>query len=183
MKKNKNTNLSRNKFKKGVSVIIGYVIIVSFVIVLGVVIYSWMKSYVPRAELACPDGVSIFIEDYQCNSEELILNLKNIGTFSVGGYFIRATTSPGQKVATLDLSRNITDELAKLSPTGIRFGGIGDFGNTFIPDKIEVDVYDLNGIDSIYSIEIIPLRKQEDNNRVRLVSCKDAKIKEIIVCS
>ncbi|MFH1503615.1 MAG: archaellin/type IV pilin N-terminal domain-containing protein [Candidatus Diapherotrites archaeon] len=170
------------KFKKGVSVIIGYVILVSFVIVLGIIVYSWMKTYVPRAELECPDGISLFIEDYKCSSEQLNLTLRNIGTFSIGGYFIRATTSPEQEIAKLDLSRNITKETAKLYPIGIRFGEITSTGNSLGPDENEIDIYNLTGGDRIYSLEIIPVRWQEENNKRRLVSCKDAKIKETIEC-
>jgi len=49
------------------------------------------------------------------------------------------------------------------------------------PNEDEREVYnitDMNG--EIYSIEILPIRWQIEKNKIKLVSCKDAKIKEII---
>ncbi|MFH1503614.1 MAG: hypothetical protein ABIE36_03070 [Candidatus Diapherotrites archaeon] len=174
--------LSQIKFKKGVSVIIGYVILVSFVIVLGIIVYSWMKTYVPTEEINCPDGLSMFIKNYECSSGELNLYLKNNGKFNIGGYFIYATDSPEQELATIDISRNITEETAKLYPTGIRLGKSTDTGNSLAPNEEETEKFDISGIEAIYSVEILPIRWQEENNKRRLVSCKDAKIKETIFC-
>jgi hypothetical protein len=172
-----------NKKKKGISVIIGYVLLVSFAIILGVLIYSWMKSYVPRGELECPDGISMFVENYECASNQLTLNFVNTGKFSIGGYFIRAKTFAEQEIATLDISRNITDSVSKLYPTGVKFGPVAGSQNTLNPNTNETEVYNLTGFYPIYAVEITPVRWQEEDNKMRLVSCSDAKIKEIIDCS
>jgi hypothetical protein len=174
---------SRAKPKKGMSVIIGYVLLVTFAIILGVIVFQWMKSYVPKPELTCPDGVSIFIKDYSCNSNILILDLENNGKFDVGGYFIYGTDSPTEELATIDLSKNNTDSNARLKPLGIKFGNFILPGNTLVPDKDETDKYNITGISNLYSIEILPLRWQKENNRNVLVSCTDAKIKEVIKCN
>ncbi len=168
--------------KKGVSVIIGYVLLITFVTVLGILIYNWMKTYVPSDELDCPEGISLFVQDYACSSNELNISLINTGRFSLGGYFIRATTSPTQQIATLDLSRNITENLAKLYPTGVRFGIIGS-ENSLGPDEEELDKYDLTNLGVIYSVEITPIRWQVEKGKKRLVSCKNVKVKEIIKCN
>jgi hypothetical protein len=169
------------KSKKAVSVIVGYVLLVTFSVILGVIVYQWMKTYVPQEDLNCPDGVSIFIADYNCSADILTLHLKNNGKFNIGGYFIYATDSQDEELATIDLSKNNTNASSILS-TGVKFGNIGT-DNSLKPDDEETDTYNLTKIGKIYSIEILPIRWQKEKNRNLLVSCKDAKIKESIECS
>ena len=54
--------------KKGVSVIIGYVLLIAFAILISAGVYAWLKTYVPREPLNCPDGVSIFVKEAGFNS-------------------------------------------------------------------------------------------------------------------
>lgn len=168
------------KKKKGVSPLIGYVLLVSFVIVLGVIIYNWMRTYVPSESLECPEGASLFIKSYECNGSVLNLTLKNNGKFNIGGYFIYATTSPNQTLATRDISFYLADNLSRLSPTGVKF--TGDM-NSLKPNQEEIENYDFTGTDfSIYSVEIIPIRWQKERRINRIVSCSEEKIKEVISC-
>jgi len=168
------------KSKKAVSVIIGYVLLVSFGIVIGVIVFQWMKTYVPQDDLNCPDGVSIFIESYACSLNSLNITLRNNGKFDIGGYFIYATDSPEEELATIDLSKNNTDNSSKVGLV-IKLGTPTP-KNAFEANDEETDKYDITGIEDIYSIEVLPIRWQTEKNRVTLVSCKDAKIKEIIEC-
>jgi hypothetical protein len=178
-------SMLKTKKKKGISVIIGYVLLVSFAVVLGVLIYSWMKGMNPGAgvHLECPDEISIFVKSYDCSSDQLTLDLMNNGRFSIGGYFIRATTNPNQEIATLDISRNITEPQARLFPTGIKFGGIAGPQNSLSTGDIEIEQFDLAGNYPIYSIQITPIRWQEEENKELLVTCAEAKITEKIKCS
>jgi hypothetical protein len=169
------------KSKKAVSVIVGYVLLVTFAVVLGVIVYQWMKTYVPQEDLNCPDGVSIFIEDYNCSSNILTLHFKNNGKFNIGGYFIHATDSPDEELATIDLSKDNTDNSSILR-SGIKFGNIG-IDNSLKPNDEETDIYNIASIGHIYSIEILPIRWQKEKNINTLVSCKDTKIKETIECN
>ena len=169
------------KSKKGISVIIGYVLLITFAVVIGAIIYQWMKTYVPQEELNCPDGASIFIEDYSYDcASNLTLYLKNNGKFDLGGYIIYATNSPGIDVATIDLSQNNTNKSLILQPTGIKFNEIEN--NSLNSGEIKREEYNLAGIGKIYSIEILPIRWQVEKNKKILTNCKDAKIREIIQC-
>jgi hypothetical protein len=160
---------------------IGYILLVTFVIVLGVVMYNWMKTYIPQEDLNCPDGTSLFVQDYSCNSNSLNLTLKNNGKFNVGGYFIYATTSPEQKLATRDLSFYITENYSKLSPNGVKLTGDT---NSLKPNQVELDNFDLSSVaETIYAIEIIPIRWQKDGRISRIVSCKDSKVRENLICN
>ena len=175
-RKNKQNIIFKNS-RKGVSVIIGYVLLVTFAIVMGGIVYQWMKTYIPKDTLECDEGVSIFLKDYSCNDLELSLTLKNNGRFNVAGYFIHATTDPSQELAVIDLSQEITGGGNKVGNV-IRFG-LGD-ENSMKPNDEKTSIFQLTN--EIYSIEIIPVRFQVEDNKKRLVSCGTSKIKEEITC-
>ena len=90
---------------------IGYVLLITFAVIMGAIIYQWMKTYVPKDSLDCPDDVSVFIKDIACEGSagnfQLSLTLKNSGMFNIAGYFIHAANETGQELATIDLSQYI----------------------------------------------------------------------------
>jgi len=174
-----------DKSKKGVSVIVGYVILISFAIVIGIIVYQWMKTYIPEEDITCPDGVSVFIEnyDYNLNSNMLTLNIKNNGKFDIGGYFIYATDDPDELLATVDLSKYNIESFSILKPLGVRFGPALNPGsrNSLEPNDNEIEIYNLTNLSkTIYSVEILPIRWQIEKNKLITVSCTDGKIKEKI---
>ncbi len=166
------------KNKRGVSIIIGYVLLISFVLVISVVVYQWMKTYVPRDDIDCPDGVSLFVEDYSCSTTQLNITLKNNGKFNIGGFFIYLTDSPDQKLATIDISQNITLGGDKMAPSGVKIYGAD---NSMRPNVAEQFQFNLSG--TFYSMEILPIRWDEINKRKRLVVCQNAKIREDLNCN
>lgn len=169
--------------KRGVSIMIGYVLLVTSAIIMGVIVYQWIKTYVPTEAVECPDGVSIFLKEYSydCGLEELTITLKNNGRFNLAGYFIHARnkTDP-ELLATIDLS--------SYTPPGEGKGGTVLFGtttNSFRPtDDPKIHIFDLSdsGIGQIYSVEIIPVRFQEKEGKKRFTSCGNARVEEIINC-
>lgn len=167
--------------KRGISVVVGYVLLITFVIFLGAIIYTWMKTYVPQEELDCPEDVSIFVKDYECGADQLNITLKNNGKFNIGGYFIRVTDVPGLGLATIDISQNITYGGTFLAPSGVKFSGTGE--NTLTPNIDEEHRFDISDYYPIYSVEILPLRWQEHDEKLRVVTCKGAVISEKITCS
>jgi flagellin-like protein len=185
-KKNKNQRFFQSNFssrnRKGVSPIIGYVLLVSFVLVLGVVIYNWMKTYVPQEELNCPDGTSLLIKNYSCGNGSLVLTLKNNGKFNIGGYFVYVTTTAEQELATKDLSVYISENTSRLYPTGIKLSG--EY-NSLKPNSEEIEefVWDITLLENIYSVEVIPIRWQKERRVSRLISCQDSKIREVLICN
>lgn len=173
---NKTFNL---KNKKAISIMIGYVLLITSAIVISGIVYQWMKTYVPKDAINCPDGVSAYIDEIKCkkigvNDFQLNLTLKNNGRFNIAGYFIRATNSSEQELATIDLSI--------YTPEGADSQGSVLFGvkNYFEPGEKRKNIFNL--IFPVNSIEIIPLRFQSFENKERLVSCQNSKIKEKITC-
>ena len=159
---------------------IGYVLLITIAVAMGAVTYQWMKTYVPTESLSCPDGVSILIKDANYIDDKLTVTLKNNGRFNISGYFIYANDND-QGLATIDLSG--------YTPRGVNregkvlFSSInGDTRNLFSPSDEETHEFNLgsSGISSIYSIEITPTRFQEQDNKIRFISCGELKAKEIV---
>jgi hypothetical protein len=173
---------TKKKTKKGISMMIGYVLLVTFALIMGVIAYQWMKTYIPRDALECPDGISVLIKNSElnCTPGEFTLNftLLNNGRFNIAGYFIYATNNTNQSLATIDISSEIQ--------TG---GQV--HGNAIIYDTLNKNILNPNEAmestfivdEQIYTIEILPVRFQTEENRERLVSCGNAKIKETLTCS
>jgi hypothetical protein len=166
--------------KKGISVMIGYILLVAIVISMSIIVYQWIKTYVPREATDCPDGTSIQIKSVSCvNTEDnydLNLVLKNNGRFDIAGYFIYGTNSSEEELATIDLSSKIKSG-GQFSEGKILF----DSGtNDLQPNSEKSATFELKN--KIYAIEISPFRYQEENNKLKFVNCGKAKTKEIINC-
>jgi hypothetical protein len=166
--------------KKAVSVMVGYVLLIAFGIGMGVVVYGYLKTYVPTESLTCPDGVSIFLKSASCNASagELNISLKNTGKFNLAGYFIKATNSSDQEIATFDLSQFFLQ------------GGIVH-GNAILVETSNQNKFKIkeemgsrfSGIAiNITKIEIIPVRWQTDEDQTRIVTCGSARIREELTC-
>jgi hypothetical protein len=169
--------LSSRLNKKGLSIMIGYVLLITAAVVIGVVVYQWMKTYVPTEVPDCPDGISIFIEDAYCGGGNLSVTIKNSGRFSLGGYFIRTKNDSIQEIATIDLS-NLTKE-------GEDNGGMVLFErsvNALSPGKEHHNNFTLLN-QEIHSIELIPIRYQERDNRMIMVICGKSKAIDEVVCT
>jgi hypothetical protein len=167
------------KNRKGISIMIGYVLLITTAIVISAIVYQWVKSYVPTDPVGCPDDVSIFVKErtYTCESDILNITLRNNGKFNIGGYLIHATDSPEQ-----DLVASIS--LSEYTPLGLGRAGAVIFsglGNSFKPnDQIE-NIFDLSGagIGTIYTVEVTPILHQDSKR----IICGNAKVKEDLTCN
>ncbi|MEK6840441.1 MAG: myxococcus cysteine-rich repeat containing protein [Nanoarchaeota archaeon] len=174
--------------KKGVSVLIGYVLLVVFAVIIAAIVFTWLKSYVPADTLKCPDGVSVFINEltFDNSTREMNLSIRNNGRFDIAGYFIHATNSSSQELPTIDLSAYLNQNYS-----AIKFGNsviiqdnnislIGE-GNLFRPGDQKSNIFDIPAaVGQIYSVRIIPTRFQEEDNKQRFASCSDAKVQQPI---
>jgi len=172
--------------KRGLSEIIGYVLLISMTMILSVIIYQWIKTYIPKESIECDDGVSIFVQNYsydctERNSDSQILNLtvKNSGRFDIAGYFIHATTERGQKLAVKDLSNNT----ANGKGGAVNYWDGGNNLNPLSPSSTRKDSFNLTSIGQIYSVQLVPLRYQEIGGKNRPVSCTNGKITQEVKCT
>lgn len=183
-----NKMTKNKKSKKGVSIMIGYILLVSLAVVMGGVMYVWMKSYVPQEEIACPEGVSLTVLDYSYNCSTQILNLsiKNNGRFDVAGYYIRATKDLNQRIAPIDLTKKIIKDPAVemyFYYSAIIFGS--ETSNGFGVGNSTFNAFDWSDeTGNLSRVEITPVRWQKDKNeKLRFAGCgEESTIKEIIEC-
>ena len=178
----------RIKNKKGISIMVGYVLLVTAAIVMGAIAYQWIRTYVPSEGLTCPEDVSIFIKQYECGGDEFNITLKNNGKFSIAGYFIHVTNDSEQEIATEDISQYISKE--KGGRGGVSAGGAVIFAaasaNSMKPNEEKKCVFgsiNETGLTNIVLVQITPVRYHTIENKLRFVSCGSAKIKEELTCS
>ncbi|MCH7568904.1 MAG: hypothetical protein IIA87_05805 [Nanoarchaeota archaeon] len=75
--------------RKGISLMIGYVLLIVIAIGLSIAVFAYLKLYLPRNQPQCPDDVSLTIEWVTCSGGNVELTLTNRGLFSVDGAYIR----------------------------------------------------------------------------------------------
>ena len=171
--------------KKGISSIIGYILLISFVVVISGIVYTWMQSYVPQDLPACPDSVSMIV-DASCTGNTLKVTLDNNGLFDISGYYIKGATS-ADGVATIDLGANNgfidpdgdpTKDDSYVPEQGfIRFKNL-EFG---AEDTAKVHTFTLTP--GIVAIEVTPMKAELEGSKYRVVSCSKAKVRKAITCS
>lgn len=172
--------IKRNK--RGVSVLIGYALLIAFAITTSIVTYNWMKTYVPTDILDCPEGVSVLVKDITCSTVDgkyqIDLTIENTGRFDLAGYFIYASNDTNGTLVTIDLTKsltsggnNITGAVLFLSTQDNSFEiSGGDKSNRFVTKE------------NITSVEITPVRFVEENGKMRFASCGDANVREFVRC-
>ncbi|OYT36800.1 hypothetical protein B6U91_00280 [Candidatus Pacearchaeota archaeon ex4484_71] len=169
------------KNKRGLSVMVSYILLISFALIMAVIVFAYLKTYVPKSVVSCPDDTSLFIKDFNCSNGELNITLKNNGRFSIGGYFIHSANDSTQEIAT----DNMVDLLNPAGQNQTKYLSSVAFStsteNVLKPGEEVTNSYIL--ADSISFIEIIPARFQTEKNRLRLVSCGGSVSKEVVSCT
>lgn len=167
----------QRKNKKAMSAIIGYVLLITFGIILSVIVFTYLKTYVPKDKLDCPSGISIFLKEYSCVGNNFNVTIKNNGKFNILGFSMYGANNTEQEIATIDFSQY-------LNPTspGKAFQG------TFLYDLTQKEMkpqdeqtyeFTLDEQVTVAFIELIPTREQDNN----FVACGNARIKESITCT
>lgn len=88
--------------KKGVSEIISYSLLIVIAVIVSVLVYSFLKLYIPKNQPECLDDVSLMIQDYTCTpspTNTLSVTLLNNGRFNVDAAYIRIG-KPGRTTKT-----------------------------------------------------------------------------------
>jgi len=167
--------------KRAISVMIGYILLISFALVMAIIIYAYLKTYVPKDLGSCPEDTSLFIKTISCEEGSLNITLKNNGRFNVAGYFIHGTNSSSEELAVLDLIPMLKEGVEEQNPyfSSVIFEISNE--NTLKPNEEIINQYDLDAY--VYSIEIIPTRFQGKDSKIKLVACGGSRVKEIIECA
>ncbi len=174
------------KNKRGLSIIVSYVLLIGISIGLSIIVYTWMKTYVPKETLDCPDGVSLSISKITYEEATKILNItfRNNGRFSIDGFYIRGSNKSSELSGISDISLagdmiplNDAQKDTVYGETLIRFQ-LAD--NSFYPMNYSTRSFNLSKYGIMKKIEIIPTRYQIVNDKKKLLQCSNAKIQEIL---
>ena len=172
------------KKKKGVSPVIGYVLLISFGIIMSIIAYNYLKTYVPTEGVSCPDGSSVFVKDYACEAGMLNLTLKNNGKFNLEGYFIYGSNDSSVEIATIMLADKFLDY--NTNPNSVNSSAQIIFEektkNYLVAQNEITHSFNVSNISNLAIIELIPTRIQEVRSRETLVTCGEARIREEISC-
>ena len=80
--------------KKGVSLMMGYVLLIIIAIGLSIAVYSFLVLYLPSQEPGCPDDIKMTVDKVVCDCSEsnyvIILDLTNRGLFDIDGVIVKA---------------------------------------------------------------------------------------------
>ena len=174
--------------KKGVSVIIGYVLLVVFAVIISAVVYNWLKTYIPSEKLECSEGVSILIKDAKFDGFDSILNLTivNNGRFNLAGYIIDAKNTSEEELATIDLTEYLNESyentLVSTYASAILILSSEetiDSNNQFEPGDEVNHIFNIpEEIGELQQIRIIPVRFEEHKGRLRFTVCGNAGIEQ-----
>lgn len=165
--------------------IIGYVLLIGVSIVMSVLVYNWIRTYVPTEAIECDEGTNIFIRTvkYDCNNSILDITLRNNGKFSINGFFVRVSNRSDEELASIDISSRILNG-GIVSANSIIFSEFTE--NAMTPDEptnLKSVSFNVSGLGQLYKIEIVPIRLQIIEEKKRSVSCNSATAREVLVCS
>ncbi len=176
LKKGKMERQSLLRNKKGISDMVGYVLLIVIAMGLSVLVFVYLKNFTPTGKLSCPDGISVFIKSAACNSGKLSLSLANNGLFTIDNLYIKMG-SP---------DRNIRYNLN--NPEDPVNGGLACATGKFTP-RSTCDLSNLNiqaanpnfGSGHQYVLEIQPM--VVDANTGKWAICDGTAVSQMINCN
>jgi hypothetical protein len=172
--------------KRGVSVIVGYVLLITFGLILSVIVYNYLKTYVPADSVSCPEGVSLLLKSYSYSqsSGQLNLTFENNGKFDLNGYTLHATTNPNQTIATYDLSKYFNSS-SKVSQDGRIANNYIFFFKTFSALTLGKETYqsfNLPPSTKICSLQIVPIKLQVQDGSQTYALCGNSQVTQPVSC-
>ncbi len=105
--------------KRGISEVVGYSLLIVVALTMSVMVYSFLKAYVPKDKPECQEGISIIIESLNCTNNgaenNLSLILQNTGLFKIDFAFLRV----GKQGRNVKIDIPLTNPIPITSSTGI----------------------------------------------------------------
>jgi hypothetical protein len=155
--------------KKGISAMIGYVLLIVIAVGLSAAVYSYLKIYIPKDKPECPDDINIIMQSYACQNGILNITLANKGLFKVNAAYIRL--GPRDKKVKEWINNPKLEEIEE-----------ADFNINLMPSSSITKIFSpgliSNGGD--FGLEIEPAVYVDGN---QLALCEKAVITQSITCS
>jgi|SRR3989344_3697563 len=175
------------KDKKGDSILIGYILLIVLAVTIVATIYPTLKKLIPKDEIKCPEGVSVTVESYSCEStpesgNDFTITIKNSGRFSIAGVYIRGAGAE-EEIATYNLfesKKNLAGESLEYWPENAVDNSIAS-GDPLSAFPNPLDYTGLPSKTALEMVEILPFRIENQDGKNRFILCTDARIKQDIV--
>ncbi|MEK6928419.1 MAG: hypothetical protein AABW65_00495 [Nanoarchaeota archaeon] len=162
--------------KKGISEMISYTLLVIIAVGLSVGVYAFLKIYIPKASIECPNGIALILKEVSCKSSNNILEvtLENKGLRTVDAVYIRIGVE-GRKVREWinDPEKTTNDDFYLLSATTSNVGLLP--GESTKKTFIDMDKFSPGK----KILEIEPAAITENN---KLAICTDSIVIRTIQC-
>ncbi len=106
---------TRKENKKGVSLIISYVLLIVIGVTISIVVYNVIMKVIGDVDKGaeCTSSVGLIITNYSCDTinDKITISVKNNGMFNIAGYDIRGARTSSEPTA-----EALTIDMAGLSP-------------------------------------------------------------------
>ncbi len=83
--------------KKALSEVVGYTILIVIAISLSVLVYAFLRNYIPKEAPTCEEDLNLIVQNYACKGNMLNLTLLNKGLFKADAVYLRFGNS-SQKI-------------------------------------------------------------------------------------
>ena len=159
--------------KKGVSIMVGYVLLISIAVALATAVFFYLKLYLPDDKQDCYEDIDLVIDGVSCkilpSTASVSINFTNKGLFSVDGVFIKI----GELNRVFRQTLNEPDRVL-----GSRCNGITE--TNLKPGATFCETYNYpSGTVGVKEISIQPFIWVEN----KAVLCPDAIVSKKIVCN
>lgn len=92
--------------KRGVSIVIGYVLLVVIAIALSAIVYNYVKLSIPKEKPTCPADISLSYFNLSCSGDQLNVGLMNNGLFKIDAVYLRLEDDQTKKVTSLESGKD-----------------------------------------------------------------------------
>ena len=158
--------------KRGVSEVVSYSLLIVVALTMSVIVYAFLRAYVPKDKPECQDGISIIIENLNCTNNgtanNLSLTLQNTGLFKIDLAFIRI----GKE------GRNVKIEVPQNNPIPL-FGASSGLNPQESTPKLSFNL-PYSGVDT-YALEVQPATYTKGTDMETIALCSP--ITQPIKCS
>ncbi len=68
---------------------IGYVLLIVIAVGLSILVFAYLKLYIPKDKPECKQDIHLIIQNYSCLQQSLTLSFFNKGLFKIDGVYVR----------------------------------------------------------------------------------------------
>jgi len=89
--------LLRVQDKRAISEIVSYAILIIIAVSLSIMVYSFLKLYIPKDKVTCEEDLKLIFQDYTCQNNLLNLTITNKGLFKADAAYLRMGNASGKQ--------------------------------------------------------------------------------------